>query len=803
MRRYYKTCMHDNPPETYQLKPAVRIADKVHAAFSRYDPPHDEKKMKKKKEFGKDIETNPEPMVNGSLPLDISDGRIVRNATLAMARYQIWGFAKFAPQQSVFNTSAMAIGVEPYISNGLPRKELYDSEPIAYEYKRIIAAVLKRAYRSQWRAHHYNDLAEQVFKMERRILDIAPTVQAWQRGKGTTAQMSVDRLSELAPELMIGDVIRDQAGTVSRPSLKNTEVMFPHYWTDLQGIVKTSSKSAVRAYLVWQIFLQTQHLLEHWTVEDYRNILREIDGTKSPSTRNEQCTERAAKHFGHVMSSMYAQEFYSKEAETLAESIFQNIKEQYIKLFEETQWMDPKSKERAIEKAKSMDIMAGFSKENPNLRDWSDIKNFYVGALVQPTRNDSLWSNADDYLELEALHTRESWRKELHRPPNKFKWFKNTFDVDIYYSQELNKLVVPAGILQKPMMDPGMPAYVNYGSLGTIMAQKMAHAFDAQGRMFSSTGKLESWMTKGDLVQFDYRQLCFQEKYNFINVTDVNGEVYNLNGKQVADEVIADTYGHEMAYRAWKTRVNGREENMLRGYHQFTDDQMFWLMRSKQYCSLEQDETLLQELNTSPNPPNRIESWAPLTDSLGWRESFGCKPKKKEILCQLWGNDQHQKTGDKAAAESGKKNEAEDKTKSSSKVTEGGPKEKGEEKEKEKVVDKKKVEENKKEEDSKPTKQQGKPTKEQGKPAKQQDKPAKQQDKPAKQQGKPAKQQDKPTKEQGKPAKQQDKPAKQQGKPTKEQGKLTKEKKPTKEEVKANQMKSQDFVQAGDENEKL
>lgn len=175
--------------------------------------------------------------------------------------------------------------------------------------------------------------------------------------------MSVDRLSELAPELLIGDVIRDQAGTVSRPSLKKTEVMFPHYWTDLQGIVKTSSKTAVRAYLVWQIFLQTQHLLEHWTVEDYRNILREIDGTKSPPTRNEQCTERAAKHFGHVMSSMYAQEFYSKEAETLAESIFQDIKEEFIKLFEETQWMDPKSKERAIEKAKSMDILAGFSKE--------------------------------------------------------------------------------------------------------------------------------------------------------------------------------------------------------------------------------------------------------------------------------------------------------------------------------------------------------------------------------------------------------------------------------------------------------
>lgn len=77
----------------------------------------------------------------------------------------------------------MAIGVEPHISNGLPRKELYDSEPIAYEYKRIIAAVLKRAYRSQRRAHHYTDLAEQVFKMERRILDIAPTVQAWGRAK--------------------------------------------------------------------------------------------------------------------------------------------------------------------------------------------------------------------------------------------------------------------------------------------------------------------------------------------------------------------------------------------------------------------------------------------------------------------------------------------------------------------------------------------------------------------------------------------------------------------------------------------
>lgn len=63
------------------------------------------------------------------------------------------------------------------------------------------------------------------------------------------------------------------------------------------------------------------------------------------------------------MSSMYAQDFYSKESETFAEGIFRDIKEQYIKLFEETPWMDPKSKERAIEKAKSMDIMVGFSKE--------------------------------------------------------------------------------------------------------------------------------------------------------------------------------------------------------------------------------------------------------------------------------------------------------------------------------------------------------------------------------------------------------------------------------------------------------
>lgn len=77
----------------------------------------------------------------------------------------------------------MAISVEPYISNGLPRKELYNSDPVTYKYKHVIAAVLKRAYRSQWRAHNYKDLAEQVFKIERRILDIAPPLQAWQRGK--------------------------------------------------------------------------------------------------------------------------------------------------------------------------------------------------------------------------------------------------------------------------------------------------------------------------------------------------------------------------------------------------------------------------------------------------------------------------------------------------------------------------------------------------------------------------------------------------------------------------------------------
>ncbi|KAF7551054.1 hypothetical protein G7Z17_g5286 [Cylindrodendrum hubeiense] len=595
------------------IKPILKIVDKVHSAFSRYDV-----------RFTGTTDSNPEPMVNASHYVDLLDSDIIGDIAAAMSRHQLWGFAKFAPQQSLFDSSRMSIGVVPYIGNGLLRKDLYSDDETIYQYKRIIAEFLKQAYDAQWRAYDYKDLAEQILDMERRILHISPPPEAWKR-----VHMTLEGFTELGPELGIAKAISNRLDKDRKQHapVAKIEVMFPEYWIKLRDVIRKTSKGAMRAYLIWQTFLQTQHLLDHDTANNYRSLIRKIGGTM----------------------------------EALGMSIFRNVKEQYIKLFNETPWMDSKSRERAIKKAENMRAMIGYSKVSPDLMSWVDIEKFYAGAKVHATLGSFIGTHANDYLEMEAWYTRGAWAKELYQAPNTAEWFMNAFDVDTYYSNQLNSMIIPAAAMMWPLMEPGLPSYINYGGLGALMAQKMAHAFDAQGRMFSSNGSLESWMTPGDVAEFDYRQRCFEAKYNRLDVMGNDGEVYRLDGEQVGDEVIADTYGHEMAYNAWKAQLENGEEQMLPGFDRFTDEQMFWVFRTWPYCSKRRDQLLPQQISTSINPPSGTESWAPLRDSKGWREAFGCKVKKQETPCQIWSkDDKYDKIGHDVVTGSGKRSKYEE-----------------------------------------------------------------------------------------------------------------------------------------------
>ena len=61
--------------------------------------------------------------------------------------------------------------------------------------------------------------------------------------------------------------------------------------------------------------------------------------------------------------------------------------------------------------------------------------------------------------------------------------------VGAFYANWMNKVFIPAGILDDIFYDFENPKYLNYGAIGSIIGHEMSHGFDRDGRYFDKTGE--------------------------------------------------------------------------------------------------------------------------------------------------------------------------------------------------------------------------------------------------------------------------------------------------------------------------
>jgi predicted metalloendopeptidase len=92
--------------------------------------------------------------------------------------------------------------------------------------------------------------------------------------------------------------------------------------------------------------------------------------------------------------------------------------------------------------------------------------------------------------------------------------------VNAYYSQRMNDINFPAGVLQPPLYDPKMDDAPNYGDTGGTIGHELTHGFDDQGRKFDAQGNLKDWWTSQDSKNFEARAQCVVDQYAQYVVVD-------------------------------------------------------------------------------------------------------------------------------------------------------------------------------------------------------------------------------------------------------------------------------------------
>ena len=82
----------------------------------------------------------------------------------------------------------------------------------------------------------------------------------------------------------------------------------------------------------------------------------------------------------------------------------------------------------------------------------------------------------------------KDWNNRLRNREDRSRWYMHTYDTYMVYYGPWHELIVPAGLLQFPIYDYTLPHYMNFGSMGSLLAHYLIHAIDQYGMFLNVWG---------------------------------------------------------------------------------------------------------------------------------------------------------------------------------------------------------------------------------------------------------------------------------------------------------------------------
>jgi putative endopeptidase len=331
---------------------------------------------------------------------------------------------------------------------------------------------------------------------------------------------------------------------------------------------------------------------------------RALSGTKEAQSKEKFAFYQAYNRFSQVVGLYYGENFFGPVAKEDVKKMVHEIIGVYNERITNNEWLNEKTKEKAIKKLSTLSVHVGYPDELPPHYDKFEISSYEEGSdLIQ------------ENLKMTKIITELNFEK-YNKAPNKNIWGMPASMVNAYYSPTNNQIVFPAAILQKPYYSLEQTPSENYGGIGAVMAHEISHAFDNNGAKFDENGSLSNWWTDEDLKAFK------QKSKDMIELFDGVETGYGAcNGELTVSENIADSGGLRCALEASKKR----EGHDLEGFFKN------WASVWRQKASLEYRQLLLR---VDVHGPSILRANMQLSNLPEFQELYQIKEEDKMYLAK-------------------------------------------------------------------------------------------------------------------------------------------------------------------------
>ncbi|KAI8138874.1 hypothetical protein BJV82DRAFT_673222 [Fennellomyces sp. T-0311] len=598
LQTFYQTCMDEDTIDSYNVEPLYDMFRTIR----RYLPL-----------------SNYAPSIN-----DLSQ------AVSHLAQNGVWALFTIRigpdPQNPAMATASVSQG-----ELGLPSREYYDDPEIVQAYMQMVTEILDAVFSLDtgefgWSRWSTIATARRIVEFEKQL-----ALQSNVESSDGHYYWTMNELQQTAPSLNWSMVFDSTVG-VSRDTIWIPQ---PELITGGLQVLNGSNTRTLQMYLVWRALWHYLDTLGETFVAPRRKLDAKLSGieARAKPPRWQFCLSQVDHSLGFLLGRYFVLRDTQATLTThKAASMVTHLAATMAERLNRVSWIkNEQDRQAVLSKIHDLDQQVGYPTVAPDTRSPISLAEFYQDVVPDKS------SFFESVLSANRWKVKNSWER-LRQPIDKSAWDIVPQHVGMTYNRALNKIQVPAAMLQPPFFDPHGPDYLNYGSLGAMVTHQILHGFDRYGRKYDGQGKRGNWWSNETKEAFDDAAMCLVQQYSEFTIKGPKDQSYPVDGIQTLEGNLADLGAVQQAYETWKNSKDANDD-LLPGLDDWTRDQLFYINFARMRCSKSTPENNLHELYTSNHAPDQWRVNGPLMNSEHFAQTFSCRigtPMNPQHKCKVW-----------------------------------------------------------------------------------------------------------------------------------------------------------------------
>ncbi|XP_029824984.2 neprilysin-4-like [Ixodes scapularis] len=554
------------------------------------------------------------------------------NYTQLLSQSTFLPFVSFAIFQDAKNIQSNVIYLDQITFNWAGRNQLInqtteDNKKIVAAYKNLIASTAK-VFMPNLTEDEAQRLSEDILQFEAKLAKHSKAEEDRRNFSSMYNEMNISTLSEKYPKIEWLKLLNHEFA-LANMTLNESErviVFETDYVQDIENILEKANVSTLYNFVFWKLIRTYGSVASKELEKLVFEFNKEALGVKKDEPLWKKCIAKISGSMAHAVGRLYVDKMFDPKAKKTIDELVGVINNTFEEMLENNTWMDDSTREEAMEKLRKMGAKIGYP-------PWI-LNDTYLNGLYEYMPAVSL-----NYSFLNVLHGLDLNRDiqellTLRKPYKKEdEWGTGAAVVNAFYNPLNNDITFPAGILQPPFFQDGVPSSINMGAIGMVIGHELTHGFDDGGSQFDADGELRNWWTESAEEEFLKRAQCFIDQYGNVTVKEVN---LTLNGINTQGENIADNSGLKAAYLAFK-KFNDTDQVLPE--LNLTGDQLFFVSNAMVWCSKIRRERLLNDVQYDAHSPAKYRVNLPLGNSPDFLRVFSCSPNSTMNIknkCPMW-----------------------------------------------------------------------------------------------------------------------------------------------------------------------